>query len=153
MTKKDDDNMEMDSSLTTGEQNSANQKNPGFLREVWEQIRLVYYLLRDPDVPFYLKFLPFLSILYLIWPIDLVADIVPIVGQLDDMAILLVGFKVFIELAPPEVTARHLNTIRAKGGYAPLETGQDDVEHDNDDGPTIIIDPDPKSLKDDGDQG
>ncbi|HFE66493.1 MAG TPA: DUF1232 domain-containing protein [Chloroflexi bacterium] len=148
MTKEDNDNMEMDSSLTTGKQSSANQKNPGFLREVWQQVRLVYYLLRDPDVPFYLKFLPFLSILYLLWPIDLVTDIAPVVGQLDDMAILLVGFKVFIELAPPEVTARHLNTIRAKDGYAPLEANQDYDEY-GDDGPTIIIDPDPKSLKDD----
>ncbi|NKQ35013.1 MAG: DUF1232 domain-containing protein [Chloroflexi bacterium] len=151
MTKKDDDNMEMDSSLTTGKQSSANQKNPGFLREVWEQIRLVYYLLRDPDVPFYLKFLPFLAILYLLWPIDLVTDIAPVVGQLDDIAILLVGFKVFIELAPPEVTARHLNAIRGKDGYAPLETGQDYDEYD-DGGPTIIIDPDPKTLKDDEDK-
>lgn len=140
--------MKMDSSLTTGKQSSTNQKNPGFLREVWEQIRLVYYLLRDPDVPFYLKFLPFLAILYLLWPIDLVTDIAPVVGQLDDIAILLVGFKVFIELAPPEVTARHLNTIRGKDGYAPLETGQDYDENDTN-GPTIIINPGPKSLKDD----
>ena len=145
MTKEDNDNMKMDSSPTTGKQSGAAQKNPGFLREVWQQIRLVYYLLRDPDVPFYLKFLPFRSIIYLLWPIDLVTDIVPVMGQLDDMAILLAGFKVFIELAPPAVTARHLNAIRAKDGYAPLGAGQDY----DDDGPTIIVDPDPKSLKDD----
>ena len=147
MTKEDNDNMEMDSSLTTGKQSSANQKNPGFLREVWQQIRLVYYLLRDPDVPFYLKFLPFLAFLYLLWPVDIVTDIVPVMGQLDDMAILLAGLKVFIELAPPEVTARHLNALRVKDGYAPLETSQDYDEYDDD--PTIIVDPDPKSLKDD----
>jgi len=139
--------MKTDSSLATGKQEGAYQKDPGFLREVWQQLRLVYYLLRDPDVPFYLKFLPFLSVIYLLWPLDIVTDIVPVMGQLDDVAIILAGFKIFIELAPPEVTARHLDAIRMRDGYAPL--GSDPAYNDFDDGPTIIVDPDPKSLKDD----
>lgn len=128
--------MEMDSSLTKENLNKKQVKDPGFFRELWQQVRLVFYLLRDPDVPFYLKFLPFLSVVYLLWPLDFVTDIAPVLGQLDDFAILLAGFKIFIELAPPDVVARHLDTIRVKDGFAPLAESEAES-------PKIIIDPDP----------
>ena len=83
-------------------------KDPGFWKEIGNQIRLVYYLLRDPDVPFYLKLLPAAALLYVLVPIDFAPDIYPVLGQLDDLTALLVGAKVFIEMAPPHVVARHM---------------------------------------------
>ena len=115
------------SDMNNSTASNAKKTDPGFLREVWQQIRMVFKLLRDPNVPIYLKVLPFAAILYLIWPIDLIADIVPGLGQLDDITILLVGAKVFIELAPPEVVARHLNALRVKDGYAPIEDLDDAI--------------------------
>jgi len=98
---------------------AVTRKEPGFWRELWQQIRLVLYLLRDPEVPFYLKFLPLAAVVYVIFPFDLITDLVPIIGQLDDMTALLVSSKVFIELAPPAVVARHLKAIRQQDGYLP----------------------------------
>ena len=46
-------------------------KDPGFWREMWQQIRLIYYLLRDPEVPFYLKLLPFTAVVYFIFPFEI----------------------------------------------------------------------------------
>lgn len=92
-------------------------KEPGFWRELWQQARLVFYLLRDPEVPFYLKLLPFVAFAYILFPFDLVADFAPFIGQLDDVTALLVTSKVFIELAPPEVVARHLAMIRKQDGF------------------------------------
>jgi len=112
--------MNVETTLTT------NRHDPKFLREAWQQVRLVFYLLRDPEVPFFLKLLPFMAVLYLLWPIDLITDVLPFFGQLDDLTALLVGGKVFIELAPQHVVIKHLNSIREKDGYDPLS----DVEVD-----------------------
>lgn len=138
-----DEDMDMESTLTTQEivdetQEKLKQKSPGFWREIWQQMRLVFRLIRDPEVPFYLKFVPFAGLLYLIMPIDLITDFAPVVGQLDDITALIVGAKVFIELAPPHVVARHLQEIRILDGYETVLEGE--VVDKLDD--AIIIDPD-----------
>ena len=127
---------------------SADRKDPGFWRDAWQQARLVFYLLTDSEVPFYLKLLPFLSFLYLLSPIDLIpAAIVPVVGTLDDITILLVGAKVFVELAPQHVVIKHLNHIRAQDGYSPIaEDFQENMPVDDQDiieGEIIIEEKDP----------
>lgn len=121
---------------------AGKRKDPGFFREVWQQIRLVYYLLRDPEVPFYLKLVPFVAVVYLFWPVDFLPDILPFLGQLDDFTALLVGSKVFIELAPPHVVARYMDEIRAADGFGP-DPAVDEK---------IIIDPDPELLPKEKDQ-
>lgn len=124
----------------TGEKNlSIHKQDPNFLREVWQQMRLVFYLLRDPEVPFYLKFLPFLAVLYVLWPIDFITDLLPFFGQLDDVTALLVGAKVFIELAPQPVMIKHLNLIRARDGYGPIGEEYAPSALDEDDVTNAII--------------
>lgn len=118
MSQGKKEEQDMESALIT------QQKDPGFWREVWQQLRLVMRLLRDPEVPFYLKIVPFLGFLYLIFPFDFVTDFAPIIGQLDDITALIVGAKVFIELAPPAVVARHLHEIRAADGYESVVEGE-----------------------------
>jgi len=112
---------------------TGNRKDPGFFRELWQQARLVYFLLRDPEVPFYLKLLPFTAVLYLLWPLDILPDVAPFLGQLDDLTALLVGAKVFIELAPAHVVVRYLDQIREEDGFSPLDPVNE----------KIIIDPQP----------
>ena len=94
---------------------------PGFFREVWQQARLVLRLILDPEVPIYLKVLPFAALVYLLLPFDFLPDVVPGLGQLDDLTIILVGAKVFIELAPQDIVARYLNQIRQKDGYSAID--------------------------------
>jgi uncharacterized membrane protein YkvA (DUF1232 family) len=101
-------------------------KEPGFWREMWQQARLVYYLLRDPEVPFYLKLLPFTAVVYFLFPFDLVTDFAPIIGQLDDITALLVGSKIFIEMAPQHIVAKHMEAIRLQDGYVSDVTETDD---------------------------
>lgn len=87
-------------------------KDPGFLMELWQQIKLVFYLLRDRDVPLYLKVLPFAGLLYVLFPIDFIPDVIPVLGQLDDLTILIVGLKVFIEMAPANIVAQYMDQMR-----------------------------------------
>lgn len=133
MGKNDkDDVMNLETALST------KKDEPGFWREIWQQIRLVYYLIRDPEVPIYLKLIPFTAVIYLIWPIDLIADVIPVLGQLDDLTALLVTSKVFVELVPQHVVAKHLDSIRTNDGYTAISSPQEDSDEQLAD--AIVID-------------
>ena len=133
-TQKED--MKMTSDL------SKRVKEIGFWREILHQVRLVFHLIRDPEVPFYLKLLPFIGIVYLLSPIDFVPDVLVGLGQLDDLTVLLVGTKIFIELAPPHIVAKHREAIRVSDGFANSE----DIKE------SIIIDGDHEMVSDKGKQ-
>ena len=98
------------------------RKDPGFWREIWQQIRLVFRLIGDPEVPIYLKIVPFITFIYLLIPVDLLPDVVPVLGQIDDVAFLLAGSKIFLTLVPHHIVARHMEEIRQSDGYFTEET-------------------------------
>ncbi|MCA9962382.1 MAG: DUF1232 domain-containing protein [Chloroflexota bacterium] len=102
----------------------ALRKDPGFWREMWQQIRLVFRLIRDPEVPFYLKILPFVTVVYLLIPIDLLPDVLVGLGQMDDLAVMLLGSKLFMEFVPPHIVARHMQEIREQDGYLQQAAGE-----------------------------
>lgn len=102
-------------------------KDAGFFRELWQQVRLVFYLIKDSEVPIYLKILPFAGILYTLFPIDIIADVIPVLGQLDDLTILLIGAKVFIEMAPPHVVARYMEQMRSQASGKIVEGSATDA--------------------------
>ena len=80
----------------------------GMLKEFLKQIKLVGRLIGDRRVNGFLKLLPIASIAYLILPIDLVPGLaVPLVGALDDAAILWIGSTLFIELCPSDIVKEH----------------------------------------------
>ena len=92
---------------------------PGFFGGLWQRVRLVYKLMLDPEVPIYLKALPLAAVLYLLFPFDFLPDVIPGIGQLDDITILVIGTKMFIDLAPQQVVARHLQSFRTEGDNSP----------------------------------
>jgi uncharacterized membrane protein YkvA (DUF1232 family) len=96
-------------------------KDPGFWKEIWEQVRLVWLLLRDNEVPIYLKLLPLAAIIYVIFPADLIPDILPLFGQLDDVTAILVGAKMFIEMSPQDIVNRHIRAMRMQYDSANLD--------------------------------
>jgi uncharacterized membrane protein YkvA (DUF1232 family) len=59
-------------------------------------------LLRDPRTPGALKLIPLLGLLYVIFPLDFIPDLFPGAGQLDDVAVILVALRVFLQLAGRE---------------------------------------------------
>lgn len=92
---------------------SSSNNQLGFIGELWQQAKLVFQLILDPKVPIYLKALPFAALAYLIFPVDFLPDFVPGLGQLDDLTILLLGAKVFIELAPKDIVAQYKDRMNA----------------------------------------
>jgi uncharacterized membrane protein YkvA (DUF1232 family) len=83
----------------------------GFWQGLVQQLKLVWRLLFDRRVPIWVKVVPFISIAYLFIPADIVPDFFVGLGQLDDLAIIALGLKLFLELAPPDVINEHMNAL------------------------------------------
>lgn len=91
-------------------------------RLVWKlptYARIVWGLVRDPRTPLPLKGLLAAGLAYVIVPIDLIPDAIPILGQADDLTVLLLVLDLFIANAPSDVRAEH--SERAQNGTADLD--------------------------------
>ena len=85
----------------------------GLLQEIIRQVKLVWLLLKDKRVNVFLKTLPVLSLVYLVVPFDLAPGIaLPVIGALDDAAVVWIGTALFVGLCPPEVVEEHMNTLK-----------------------------------------
>ena len=91
-------------------------------RLVWRlptYARVVWGLVRDPRTPLPLKGLLAAGLAYVAMPLDLVPDAIPIIGQADDLTVLLLVLDLFIANAPAEVRDEQLE--RARNGTAQLD--------------------------------
>ncbi|MEA3376915.1 MAG: DUF1232 domain-containing protein [Anaerolineae bacterium] len=114
-----------------------------WLKEMVRQFRLAWRLFWDRRVPLWTKIVPPAALAYVLSPIDILSDLPPMgINQLDDIAVVLLGVRLFIELAPPDVVREHLRALGARveewrvvdegeaavveGGYETEESGTDD---------------------------
>jgi uncharacterized membrane protein YkvA (DUF1232 family) len=81
--------------------------------------RMVWGIMRDPRTPLGLKGLLAAALAYVVLPVDLIPDVIPILGQADDLTVLLLVLDLFIQNAPAEVRAEH--AARARSGNADLD--------------------------------
>lgn len=93
---------------------------PGLLRGLLAQARLALRLVREPAVPVLAKAVPVLAAAYLIWPIDLLPDIFPVLGQLDDLGIVLAALELFLRLCPDPPTAFHREALAKRRRFSPM---------------------------------
>jgi uncharacterized membrane protein YkvA (DUF1232 family) len=85
-----------------------------WVQEAARQVRLAWRLFWDQRVPVWTKLIPPIALGYVLVPIDLVPDVALGLGQLDDLAVVLLGLKLFIELSPPDVVREHLRALGAR---------------------------------------
>ena len=81
------------------------------LLEVPNQGKLAYSLLRDPRVPLAPKVALLGALGVILSPIDLPAWI-PLVGELDILALGLLAVKVFVDACPEELTREHREALK-----------------------------------------
>jgi uncharacterized membrane protein YkvA (DUF1232 family) len=85
-----------------------------WFQDAVRQFRLAWRLFFDERVPLWTKIIPPLALGYVLFPFDIIMDITPVLGQLDDLAVVLIGLKLFIELSPPTVVREHLEALGAR---------------------------------------
>jgi uncharacterized membrane protein YkvA (DUF1232 family) len=86
--------------------NNSDRRSPGFWMNLINSFRIAWRLLWDRQVPMSAKAVPILTVLYVLSPIDFLPDIFVGLGQLDDLALLLLGTQLFIAVSPKDIVAR-----------------------------------------------
>ena len=89
------------------------------------QLRLIWRLLRDPRILWVLKLIPIGGVVYLFFPFDLLVDLAPVIGQLDDAGIILGSLWLFVEMCPPDIVKEHmddLTSVTIKGTWKEEKT-------------------------------
>jgi uncharacterized membrane protein YkvA (DUF1232 family) len=99
--------------------NNSDRRSPGFWMNLLNSFRIAWKLLWDGQVPMSAKVVPILTVLYVLSPIDFLPDVFVGLGQLDDLAILLLGTQLFIAVSPKDIVAR----LRAEIEGRPPDSG------------------------------
>ena len=99
----------------------------GMMRDLVRRLKLITRLMGDRRVNFFIKFLPLASLAYLFWPRDAIA--LPIIGALDDAAILWIGSTLFVELCPADVVNEHMQELAAGEGEEVVDAEATDIDN------------------------
>ena len=96
----------------------------GILGELVRNAQLVWRLLKDPRVPLPIKLIiPGVVGVYVLSPIDFMPDVLPLIGQIDDIAVLFGGVMLFIQMCPPDVVDEHRAALAGEVKAPPTGTG------------------------------
>jgi uncharacterized membrane protein YkvA (DUF1232 family) len=74
-------------------------------RELKIQVYAIHLAYRDPRVPLYARIFTACVVGYAFSPIDLIPDVIPILGYLDDLIIVPLGIALALKMIPPDVLA------------------------------------------------
>lgn len=107
---------------------SSSLQRPGLFLTLLAHVRLAIRLLREPGVPVWIKMVPVLAALYLAWPLDIVPDFLPILGQLDDLGLVLMALEGFLRLCPPAAVAFHRAGLAAGRRFSPMPVAADVID-------------------------
>ncbi|HEX5499823.1 MAG TPA: DUF1232 domain-containing protein [Thermomicrobiales bacterium] len=84
-------------------------------RDMIDQARLAWRLFRDPRVNWLKNAIPVFALLYFLWPIDVLPDLFPGVGQLDDVGVVVACALLMVQalpkIAPAWLIDEHLEAM------------------------------------------
>lgn len=66
-------------------------------------VALLWYALRQPETPVSIKVCTALLALYVISPLDIIPDFVPVLGWLDDATLLTLGIPFLVKMIPAHI--------------------------------------------------
>ena len=79
------------------------------------QLRLAYCLIRDPRVPIGPKAAVLAALGLAVTPVVDLPEGIPFIGEVDLLAVTMVGLRVFIALCPPDVVTEQERLIAERG--------------------------------------
>jgi len=75
---------------------------------------LLYIIVRHPKTPWIIRLLMLVPLAYVFFPMDVISDFLPILGQLDDFVILRYGYLVLFKIIPPMVLEESRERAKTK---------------------------------------
>ena len=85
------------------------------LRALRRDIAVLLFAMLRRDTPRAVKYLFPLTLLYLVSPIDLVPDTIPLLGAVDDMVVLPAATELLVRMLPPEARAEGERSVARYG--------------------------------------
>jgi uncharacterized membrane protein YkvA (DUF1232 family) len=74
-------------------------------RQLKTETYAIYLACKDPRVPWYARVFAGFVVAYAFSPIDLIPDVIPILGYLDDLVLVPLGIMLVLKMMPPAVLA------------------------------------------------
>ena len=65
-------------------------------------------------MPILPKALLVLTLVYVVSPLDVIPDFIPVIGEMDDVVVVLSGLWLFVQLCPPEVVRETVHDIATR---------------------------------------
>jgi uncharacterized membrane protein YkvA (DUF1232 family) len=75
------------------------------VRQLKKETYAIYIACKDPRVPWYARVFAGFVVAYAFSPIDLIPDVIPILGYLDDLVLVPLGIMLVLKMIPPGVLA------------------------------------------------
>ncbi len=75
------------------------------VRKLKKETYVIYLACKDSRVPWYARALAAIIVAYALSPIDLIPDVIPIIGYLDDLILVPLGIILVLRMIPPAVLA------------------------------------------------
>ena len=72
-------------------------------RVLQKQAQVFYFAFKHPKTPWYARLIAACAAGYLLSPIQIIPSYIPVIGFMDDVVVLVVGFKLIQKSIPPEV--------------------------------------------------
>jgi len=73
------------------------------VRKLKKETCVIYLACKDSRVPWYARALAAVIVAYALSPIDLIPDVIPIIGYLDDLILVPLGIILVLRMIPPVV--------------------------------------------------
>jgi uncharacterized membrane protein YkvA (DUF1232 family) len=85
-------------------------------RALRREAALYYLAARDPRTPWLARAIVLVTVAYALSPLDLIPDVIPVIGYLDDLLIVPAGLLLARRLIPPEVLEAHRDAVASSLG-------------------------------------
>ena len=94
-------------------------KNPKCLPNLlYRRVSLLFGIMKDSEAPWTAKLAATLSVAYVFSPIQLIPSFIPIIGQMDDVAVIWLGMTMVRKCAGEEIVAKHLALLQARANHS-----------------------------------
>jgi uncharacterized membrane protein YkvA (DUF1232 family) len=98
------------------------------VRTLVENVRLAVRLMREPRVPWWIKAILPTAAVYVVSPIDIIPDFMPVIGELDDLGLVVMALILFLRLCPTDALDFHRRAIDAGQRYTPMRPEGDYID-------------------------